>query len=188
MPGRGATEGERRAPAVGVEAVLFFWLLFNSEAFWHRGRHRAGAEWRRTARVAEMCSLKRGMNLTWSRAGKNKTCTVSSAFCFCFFFLLGRDANQANEPLRLRPRVRGFLGGKKFASLLLLQLKPKQNKLHMHEILYLKTILFTREHVSTPAKKCANIFLLACLLLSAEKQMCYFRKSKSTVCREVVRK
>lgn len=90
---------------------FFFWLLFNSEAFWHRGRHRAGAEWRRAARVAEMCSLKGGMNLTWSSAGKNKTCTVSAAFFV--FFSLGRDANQANEPLRLIPRVRECLGEKK---------------------------------------------------------------------------
>lgn len=70
----------------GGRGGCFFWLLFNSEAFWHRGRHRAGTEWRRTARVAEMCSLKGGMNLTWSCAGKNKTCTVSAAF-FVFFYL-----------------------------------------------------------------------------------------------------
>lgn len=85
MPGRGATEGERRAPAVGVEAV-FFWLLFNSEAFWHRGRHRAGTEWRRAARVAEMCSLKRGNEFDMV-VRREKQNVYSKRCVFCFFYL-----------------------------------------------------------------------------------------------------
>lgn len=69
----------------GGRGGCFFWLLFNSEAFWHRGRHRAGTEWRRTARVAEMCSLKRGNEFDMV-VRREKQNVYSKRCVFLFFF------------------------------------------------------------------------------------------------------